>query len=93
MVSMPLVEGQYAPDDYRAIYFESSTEKYWRVINKPDPQDPQKTVRDWDQVDQVEIDKINNDKAYIDMPNASTFWFLNPRIFYFGMTISFNFGE
>jgi len=36
------------------------------------------------------MDKILEDKAYIDMPNPSTFWFLNPRNIYFGIRLSFN---
>lgn len=44
----------------------------------------------WKVVDNAKIDKILDDKAYIDMPNASTFWFLDPRKIYFGMRVSFN---
>lgn len=47
----------------------------------------------WSRVDQARIDKILADKAYIDMPNASTYWFLDPRKIYFGLKISFDFTE
>jgi hypothetical protein len=45
------------------------------------------------QVDQAKIDQINTDKTYIDMPNAQTFWFLNPRNVFFGIRLSFDFTE
>jgi hypothetical protein len=64
------------------IYFEDNSKQYWQYTNGQ-----------WSQVDQKRIDQINKDKAYIDMPNASTFWFLNPRKIYFGLRISFNFDE
>ncbi|MBN2103228.1 TonB-dependent receptor [bacterium] len=45
----------------------------------------------WVVVNPKRMNKILKDKAYIDMPNASTFWFLNPRRIYFGIRLSFNF--
>lgn len=63
----------------RAIYYEGSTGKYFEYKNEA-----------WGEVDQARIDKVLEDKAYIDMPNASTFWFLNPRNLYFGIRVSFN---
>jgi outer membrane receptor protein involved in Fe transport len=62
-----------------AIYFDASTDKYWQYVNSQ-----------WSQVDQAKIDQINKDKAYINMPGASTFWFLNPRQIFFGLRVSFN---
>jgi outer membrane receptor protein involved in Fe transport len=62
-----------------AIYYEGVSGKYFEYVNG-----------EWSQVDQARIDKINGDKSYIDMPNASTFWFLNPRQVYFGVRLSFN---
>jgi outer membrane receptor protein involved in Fe transport len=62
-----------------AIYYEGSSGKYFEYVNS-----------NWVQVDQSRIDKINDDKSYVDMPNASTFWFLDPRDVYFGVRVSFN---
>ncbi len=84
-----LVQGQPAPDDLRAIFYEGRTGMYWRVVT--DAASP--NGRSWQQVDQAEIDRINKDKAYIDMPNVSTFWFLDPRRVFFGIRLSFDFNE
>ena len=80
------VQGTKPPLDFRAIYYESSTGKYWQVVNE-------NGAVSWKQVDQSRIDQINKDKAYINMPNASTFWFLNPRQIFFGLRFTFNFTE
>ena len=80
------VQGTTPPNDYRAIYYESSTGIYWQVVN-------QGGANTWQQVPQGKIDQINKDKAYINMPNASTFWFLNPRQIFFGLRFTFNFTE
>ncbi len=68
------------PGKEKVIYYEGTTSKYYEYVNNQ-----------WTEVDKARIDKILEDKAYIDMPNQSTFWFLNPRSFYFGLRISFNF--
>jgi outer membrane receptor protein involved in Fe transport len=44
----------------------------------------------WSEVDHNKMQKILDDKAYIDMPNNSSFDFLNPRQFYYGINLSFN---
>jgi len=44
-------------------------------------------------VDQAKIDQVLKDKAYIDMPNQSTWWFLDPRRITFGLKLSFDFTE
>lgn len=44
----------------------------------------------WSEVDHNRMQKILDDKAYIDMPNNSSFDFLNPRQFYYGINLSFN---
>jgi hypothetical protein len=75
-----------APEDYRAIYYEGKSNVYWQVVK-----DPLTSARSWVAVDQKRLDQINKDKAYIFMPNPSTFWFLNPRNITLGLTISFNF--
>ncbi|MGA9365417.1 MAG: TonB-dependent receptor [Bacteroidota bacterium] len=63
----------------RAIYYDGNTGKYWQNVNGQ-----------WSQVDQKRIDQINRDKAYINMPNPSTYWFLNPRNITYGLSVSFN---
>ena len=74
------------PEDYRAIYYEGATGRYWHVIK-----DPNTGERTWQLVDQKTIDSINKDKAYIYNPGPSTFWFLNPRTITYGINISLNF--
>jgi outer membrane receptor protein involved in Fe transport len=63
----------------RPIYYEGSTGKYYEYKNQQ-----------WSEVDKARLNKVLDDKAYIDMPNQSTFWFLNPRNIYFGIRLSFN---
>lgn len=71
----------------RLIYYDNNDRsqtygKYFEYMNNQ-----------WSQVDQNRIDKIISDKAYIDMPNASTYWFLDPRKIYFGLKLSFDFTD
>jgi outer membrane receptor protein involved in Fe transport len=63
----------------RAIYYDGMSGTYWQTVNSA-----------WVQVDQATINKINDSKAYIAMPNPSTFWFLNPRNITFGINVSLN---
>jgi outer membrane receptor protein involved in Fe transport len=64
--------------DATAIYWDKPTGRYMQYTNGS-----------WQQVEQSHMQKILNDKAYIDMPNISAFDFLNPRQFYFGLNLSF----
>lgn len=66
----------------RVIYYEGASGNYFEY-----------TGGKWAQVDQGRINRINEERAYIDMPNASTFWFLDPRKIYFGIRVSFNFTD
>lgn len=66
----------------RAIYYEGESGRYFEYANDQ-----------WQEVDGRRIDKILDDKAYIDMPNASTYWFLDPRKIYFGLRVSFNISD
>ena len=63
----------------RVIYYEMETGDYLQWVDET-----------WVEVDKAKIDKVLEDKAYIDMPNASTFWFLNPRDIYFGIRVTFD---
>jgi outer membrane receptor protein involved in Fe transport len=62
------------------IYYQGSAAKYFEYVNSK-----------WQEVDTARLSTILDDKAYIDMPNPSTYWFLDPRRFYFGVKVSFNF--
>ena len=84
-VAQTQVQGTTPPPDYRAIYYETSTSTYWHVVK-----DPQTGTKSWMPVSKETMDKVNADKAYINMPNQSTYWFLNPQKIYFGMKLSFS---
>ena len=61
------------------IYYEGSSETYLEYVEG-----------EWSEVEAGRLDQILEDKAYIDMPNLSTFWFLNPRQIYFGLRLTFD---
>jgi outer membrane receptor protein involved in Fe transport len=56
------------------IYWDATTRDYYEYSNSA-----------WEKVDDSKMDKILEDKAYIDMPNFKFFTFLNPRDIYFGL--------
>jgi outer membrane receptor protein involved in Fe transport len=62
------------------VYYHGANETYYEYVNSH-----------WQEVEQGRLGQILDDKAYIDMPNASTYWFLDPRRVYFGVKVSFNF--
>ncbi len=64
--------------DPTVIYWDKPTGKYMQYVGGS-----------WQQVATGRMQKILDDKAYIDMPNISAFDFLNPRQFYFGINLSF----
>lgn len=66
----------------RAWFYDDPTGKYYEWVNNQ-----------WTEVSPNRVTKALEDKAYIDMPNASTFWFLNPRQIFFGIRFSFNIGR
>jgi len=68
-----------APQRERVIYFEGRTGQYWQYVNNQ-----------WTIVESRRMYQILKDKAYIDMPRISTFWFLNPRKIYFGLKVTFD---
>ncbi len=61
----------------RAVYYNTNDGKYWYYRNSQ-----------WGEVPSNEMSQILDDKAYIDMPNNTSFWFLNPRNLFFGATFS-----
>lgn len=56
-------------------YYESSSGKYMQFVNNS-----------WVQVDNSKLEKVLEDKAYIDMPNMTSFNFLNPRNIFIGIS-------
>jgi outer membrane receptor protein involved in Fe transport len=61
------------------IYYQRTTGTYWEFMNGS-----------WREVEQRRMNQIFEDRAYINMPNADTYWFLDPRRVHFGMRLSFN---
>jgi outer membrane receptor protein involved in Fe transport len=65
---------------YEVIYYDRPTKKYMYF-----PEGGTAPV----EVDKGRMQKILDDKAYIDMPNNTSFTFLNPRQFFYGITLTF----
>jgi hypothetical protein len=63
-----------------AIYFESSTDTYQEY-----------EAGTWVEVPQSKMGNIFETNAYIDMPNQTSFNFLNPRNIFMGLRISYDF--
>lgn len=61
------------------IYFEKSTGRYREYVNGA-----------WTEVESGRMKKILDDRAYIDMPNHTSFNFLNPRSIFFSIRTSFD---
>lgn len=55
---------------------------YWEYVGEGD-------AAEWVRVSDSRMDKILDDRAYIDMPNQTSFSFLNPRQIFFGVQLSF----
>jgi hypothetical protein len=70
--------------DAGVIYYDVTARKYYEYSNNANLPNYQR----WQQVDPAKINKINADKAYIDMPDYSSFSFFNPRQWFFGLRIS-----
>ena len=64
----------------RVIYWDATTRQYMRYVDD-----------DWTVVSGSEMDKILEDKAYIDMPNLTYYTFLNPRQVFFGISLTYRF--
>ena len=72
------VEDIGAPDE-TVIYWDINTSEYMYFVDGA-----------WAPVPEDRINQVLDDKAYIDMPNQSSFDFLNPRQWFFGVRLSFN---
>ncbi len=68
-------------NDPYVIYWEIGTGQYLHYDRKTD---------NWIPVPSKDMKKILDDKAYIDMPNQTSFSFLNPRQWFFGVRLSFD---
>ncbi len=62
------------------IYYDMATGNYMEFVGQ-----------NWSEVNGSRIKRILDDKAYIDMPNMSSFTFLNPRDIFIGLKLSFNY--
>lgn len=71
---------------------DSVTDPNPKVIyyNIPDGKYMEFTDNAWREADGGRMDKVLKDKAYIDMPNQTSFNFLNPRRLFFGIRTSFD---
>jgi outer membrane receptor protein involved in Fe transport len=71
-----------SPDDIGiegAIYYDKATGRYVEYVDGA-----------WSDVPSRRMYQILKDKAYIDMPNMSSFTFFNPRQFFFGIRFSYD---
>ncbi len=66
----------------RAIYYDRQSGNYYKFTDVD--------ALIFEEVDNKTMNKILDDKAYIDMPNNTSFNFLNPRQIFYGINISFN---
>jgi hypothetical protein len=65
----------------RPIYFDSATDSYQQWTNDDG----------WQLVNSGYFQSVLDNKAYIDMPNQGSFIFLNPRDFYMGLSVTYDF--
>jgi hypothetical protein len=72
------INTQSSSFDPTVIYYDSPTGRYMNYINGS-----------WSVVPDSKMKKILDNKEYIDMPNNSSFDFLNPRQFFYGINLSF----
>ena len=73
------IDAYQGTPDPLVFYYEMSTKRYLQFANDA-----------WGEVDKGRINKVLDDKAYIDMPNQTSFNFLNPRQIFFGIRTSFD---
>ncbi|MDZ7290447.1 MAG: TonB-dependent receptor, partial [candidate division KSB1 bacterium] len=71
---------ELATPNPKVIYYERTSGRYMNFLNNA-----------WSEVEKGKMQKILDDKAYIDMPNQTSFNFLDPRDVFFGLRASFDF--
>ncbi|MGH7494435.1 MAG: TonB-dependent receptor [bacterium] len=64
----------------RPFYYETTTGRYMHYANSA-----------WQEVPGEKLKEVLDSKAYIDMPNQTSFTFLNPRDIFVGITTAFKF--
>ncbi len=79
IIQIASIEGLTDPETL-PFYYETDSGQYMQF-----------NEGEWRQVDDATLQRVLDDKAYIDMPNQTSFNFLNPRDVYFGIKTSFNF--
>ncbi|MBN1780071.1 TonB-dependent receptor [bacterium] len=79
MFSRGIIDEAVDEGDPGVIYYESTTGRYMEYVDNA-----------WQNVDKARMNKVLDDKAYIDMPNQDSFTFLDPRQIYYGLRISFD---
>ena len=77
------------------IYYNKSTGKYAEYIAYEEPVEHDEfpgymAEGYWQHVERKRMQKILDDKAYIDMPSQDSFSFFDPRQLFFGIRISFD---
>lgn len=75
VVNTATISNPYTADV--AMYYDASTKSFVEFKNGA-----------WAAVDQARIDKMNEDKSYIRMPNLPQLTFLNPRDIYYGVKLT-----
>ncbi|MEA1987347.1 MAG: TonB-dependent receptor [Candidatus Marinimicrobia bacterium] len=65
-----------------AIYYDAIDEGYYKYDNGA-----------WVVEEQSRVDQVIEDRAYINMPNLTSFTFLDPRDIFFGLEVSFDIGK
>ena len=69
---------QVSEPQTRPFYYETATGRYMQYVDG-----------NWQEVNNNKLNQVLEDKAYIDMPNNTSFNFLNPRQIFFGINLSF----
>jgi outer membrane receptor protein involved in Fe transport len=80
--------------DAGVIYYDKPTKRYVEYIENPEGtvnDDGSENPGDWVDIEKGRLNKILEDKAYINMPSQTSFTFLNPRQIFYGIRISFDF--
>ena len=72
--------GNVTDPNANVIYYDKSTGQYMNFANGS-----------WSQVESGRMNQVLEDKAYIDMPNQTSFNFLSPRDVFIGLRLSFDF--
>ena len=68
------------------IYYDNATGRYVEYITV----NSETGEGQWSDIEKARLNKLLDEKAYIDMPNQTSFTFLNPRQLYFGVRLSFD---